>query len=378
MKILFVASETHLSGTGGGVTYTRGILSMLEMIDGADLHHLVLPLPLAALPRKVRQGRALGLSLFSRRPSKAHYLLDRRTRRLMRTALSTVTPDVVVFNGADLLPLTDELGDHAKCVLVSHNIETDIIAGQVAGLRVPAAVRRVLRRDVEKTRRMEERGARRMSVVIAISSEDARWYQRLSRKIQVFALCGAFPYLPYAGPRLPAGRPLSVAYLAKMSWWPNRQGAEWLISDILPELPDSTVDVHFFGPGSEQFSGCHPTLHAHGFVESLETVWCSANFTLCPILSGSGTNIKLIESLYNGVPVLATPHACLGLPPVDDPALAVVPPEEWAAFLRSEHAVALAATTVRRETVEQFSARKQAEYLASILGDVSPVSGCFD
>jgi len=99
---------------------------------------------------------------------------------------------------------------------------------------------------------------------------------------------------------------------------------------------------------------------------------------LCPILSGSGTNIKLIESLYNGVPVLATPHACLGLPPVDDPALAVVPPEEWAAFLRSEHAVALAATTVRRETVEQFSARKQAEYLASILGDVLPVSGCFD
>lgn len=370
MRILFVTSETHLNGTGGGVTHTRNMLSMIEMIDGVTVDRLVLPLPCATAPRGFRRARALARSAFSGTPGKTHYLLDRRAFRRFRAALEGAEFDAVVLNGADLLPLADRPNAGTPCVLVSHNVETEIIRGQVAGLRAPAALRRLLRREVEKTRRMEIDGARRMALVIAISRQDALWYRRLAPETRVIAVSGAFAPGPYRGPRPPVARPLQVAYLAKMSWWPNRQGAEWLVASVLPALPAGEVEAQFFGPGSESFDGRAPTLRGRGFVENLDTVWSSAHFTLCPILAGSGINIKLAESLYNGVPVLATPHACRGLPPIDDPALAVVPPQEWAAFLRSERALALASARVRAETVETFAAERQAALLAPVLMDL--------
>jgi hypothetical protein len=351
---------------------------MLEMIDGVNLHRLVLPLPLAGLSRKFRQCRALANSLLSRKPSKAHYLLNRSGRQRFSAAQDSVTPDVVVLNGADLLPLADQIGDQTKCVLISHNVETNIIDGQVSALRAPALLRQFLQRDVEKTRHMETEGSRRMALVIAISYEDALWYQRVSPDVKVVALPGAFDYDAFQGQRPPVARPLQLGFLAKMSWWPNRQGAEWFATSVLPRLATATVEAHFFGPGSEAFDGRSPALRGHGFVKNLDTVWSSAHFMLCPILAGSGINIKLIESLYNRVPVLATPHACRGLPPIDDPALAIVPPEEWPEFLQSDRALALASETVRLETAELFSARRQAVALAAMLKGLSHSSASSD
>jgi len=371
MRVLFITSQAQLMGTGGGITHTRGILSLLEMIDGAEVSLLALPLPLKSVPHAGRQIRALAKSLGSGYPSKTHYLLNARARHRIRAAFATEAIDIVIFNGADLLALIDQVPPEIHCVLISHNVETNIISGQVAAFGSPTLLRRILTRDIEKTRRMEENGARRMDSVVAISHEDARWYERLSPDMRVCVISGTFAYEPYQGARPPAARPLQVAYLAKMSWWPNRQGADWFVSSILPSLPIGTVEAHFYGPGSEAFDGQHPALRGHGFVESLHTVWRSTSFTVCPILDGSGINVKLIESLYNRVPVLATPHACRGLPPIDDPAIAIVPPDEWPAFLRSEQAIALAAATVRPETANQFSAHHGVERLKAIFTCVS-------
>jgi hypothetical protein len=277
--------------------------------------------------------------------------------------------DVVVLNGADLLPLAEVLPNHTKIILVTHNVESDIIEGQVARLRLPAAVKRALGAEVDKTRRMEIAGAASVSAIVAISEEDARWYRDQVPGTPVLTLSGVFDYPPFQGPRPPVSPRLKLGYLAKMSWWPNREGAEWFLGSVLPELDEREVEAHFFGPGSEAFAGRHPALHAHGFVDSLESVWCETGIAICPILGGSGLNIKLVEALYNGIPVLATPRACRGLPPLDDPALAIVEPEDWAAYLRSPRARELAAATVKPETRRTFAADAQARRLADALGE---------
>ena len=88
MKILFVTSQAHVEGTGGGVTHTRGFLSLLRMIGGATTERLVLPLPLPQLRSSARRVRAFALSLGSSLPNKAHYLLGSSAKHRFIAALA--------------------------------------------------------------------------------------------------------------------------------------------------------------------------------------------------------------------------------------------------------------------------------------------------
>jgi hypothetical protein len=81
--------------------------------------------------------------LTSRIPGKSHYQMDARGRALVREAVRRSSFDLMILNGADLLPLLDLLPRGVGRVLLSHNIETDVIAPAdrraCAGLATPPA-----------------------------------------------------------------------------------------------------------------------------------------------------------------------------------------------------------------------------------------------
>ncbi len=355
MKLLFVTSEAHMYGVGGGVTCTLGILAVLKRINGITVTQLVLPLPFKNYPRLVRKMRALGLSLNSQYPSKSHYLLSRKYCKLLEQELDYQAPDILVLNGADLLPLVNSFTVKAVQILIAHNIESKIIESQVANLHFAKGLTWLLKHDIEKTRQLEDAYVKGKNSIITVSQEDAQWFKKASPEIKVETLNGIFSYPPYPGPRPVVKLPLNVAFLAKMSWWPNRQAAEWFISAVLPSLSKGLIKTNYYGPGSEKFTSPVLGVEGHGWVENLNLIWSRTHFTICPILDGSGINIKLIESLYNGVPVLATPQAVRGLKILDDPAIAVVEAQKWPAFLNSKRAQELAATTVNSKTSGLFS-----------------------
>jgi hypothetical protein len=83
----------------------------------------------------------------------------------------------------------------------------------------------------------------------------------------------------------------------------------------------------------------HPGIVKHGYVASLDQVWSTCHFMICPVLAGGGVSIKLAEAVGRGVPVLATKYAARGLPLDPDPAIVLLDsPEDWAEFLNSRAA----------------------------------------
>jgi glycosyltransferase involved in cell wall biosynthesis len=56
-----------------------------------------------------------------------------------------------------------------------------------------------------------------------------------------------------------------------------------------------------------------PQVHVTGYVDDVRPFFARAAVCVCPILSGGGTRLKILDSLAMGVPVVSTPFAASGL-----------------------------------------------------------------
>ena len=116
-------------------------------------------------------------------------------------------------------------------------------------------------------------------------------------------------------PVSPSTEERRALFVANFSYEPNRNGARFLLEEVLPlvwaELPDARLAL--VGAGLEQAPSADARVEALGFVDSLADAYASAACALVPLLQGGGTPLKLIEALAYGLPVIATPRAASGL-----------------------------------------------------------------
>jgi hypothetical protein len=317
-------------------------------------------------PHRLRQLTALLRAACSPMPAKALFNIPSGGLRKVAATIAEVNPDMVVISSADLLPCREAIGDR-PFILVAHNVEQELYGNQVANAarQFPPAGW-FLRKDLAKLSSMEDSGARDAAMIIAISLEDASYFEKLgtSNPVMVVPPLFAGPLPDHA--KAASGRPLRLALIAKMSWWPNRMGCDWLVQDVLSRLPVGVAELHLYGPGSQSMSYPENIVKAHGYVDDLTAVWRDNHIAVCPIHQGSGVNVKLAESIFNGMPLLTTAYGARGLPPIEsDPAVRVADSaESWIEFLRSPEAVELAGRTPAQETRLLFADETYLQRLA--------------
>jgi glycosyltransferase involved in cell wall biosynthesis len=90
----------------------------------------------------------------------------------------------------------------------------------------------------------------------------------------------------------------------------NLQGfyyfSDRILSNILKECPDFSLWVT--GSCSRRV-GSSKYIHLLGYVENLEKYYCSAKFAICPVLGGTGQQIKIVEAMAHGLPVISTKYS---------------------------------------------------------------------
>lgn len=115
----------------------------------------------------------------------------------------------------------------------------------------------------------------------------------------------------------------NVLFIGAYSYAPNIVAAECLIEEVRPHLARICPKVRILiaGPRSEEIPSFHnpPTgVEFLGFVSDLATLYRRARVVCCPIQSGGGTRIKILEAASYGVPVVSTPLGAEGLEFVPD------------------------------------------------------------
>ena len=358
---LAFVSHIPLDVASGGGLYSRSIFDLLERVWPAGSVEFVGPRTTINSSRLA----CLGWGFLTLQPSKAVFA----ARSGAIKALSQAAPNqygVVCLNSPDVLPLVDKHISKARQILVCHNIESDLFMQKI--LRLPALAHSLLLRDQKRYAELEERAFERASLIIAISASDVETIRSKHPSSHVVHIPPAMNYQERSISRTISGTDVRMGFVGRMQWWPNRDAVEWLRRNLAP-LPKGR-EIHFYGVGSEKLTNTKVGFYGHGFVEDPETLWSRIDIALCPVKSGGGVNIKLVEAFARGVPVLTTSFGTrgLGLELSDRPGLRIIDSEEdWRTFIASDQILELARETPDPTIANYFKAEAHVKRLSIAL-----------
>lgn len=118
-------------------------------------------------------------------------------------------------------------------------------------------------------------------------------------------------HLSYApAPTLVSGtRPVRACYVGGNNLY-NMVGAAALRNHVLPYL-EARLDIEH-EPFTLRIAGdvagsitAHDLLELTGRIPDIDMAYCDVDFALCPIPAGTGQNVKIIEAMSRGIPVVA-------------------------------------------------------------------------
>ncbi|MFK8275182.1 glycosyltransferase [Capnocytophaga cynodegmi] len=92
----------------------------------------------------------------------------------------------------------------------------------------------------------------------------------------------------------------------------NIKGINWFLNEVLP-LIDSKHKVHIIGRIGQEIKQPHHNVIIHGLVDDITDFYQNCRITICPMLSGTGVKIKVLESLSYNIPVVTNRRGVDGL-----------------------------------------------------------------
>jgi glycosyltransferase involved in cell wall biosynthesis len=177
----------------------------------------------------------------------------------------------------------------------------------------------------------------------------------------------------------------TMAFLGNMAYPPNVSAALRLARDIFPQvrrvLPETRLLIVGRNPVEEIRSLARDSITVTGEVEQIWPLLSQADVFVFPLTEGAGLQNKILEAMYAGIPVVATPLAAYSLRAIHEEHLLVGESDEQL----TGHAIQLLSD---RSTAERLAKRARefvmtkfswqailAQYEAIVLGHTPDPSG---
>jgi len=117
----------------------------------------------------------------------------------------------------------------------------------------------------------------------------------------------------------PGGRePLTMLFLGSFRHDPNRVAVDWFVDQVLPLILARCPEARLVIAGSDPppahtYADTAGHLEMLGFVDDVRGPLGRYAVFVCPVLSGSGVRVKLLEAFAAGIPVVSTTLGAEGL-----------------------------------------------------------------
>ncbi|HJW29864.1 MAG TPA: glycosyltransferase family 4 protein, partial [Saprospiraceae bacterium] len=114
-----------------------------------------------------------------------------------------------------------------------------------------------------------------------------------------------YPYsLPTFGPDM------SLCFIGSLDWMPNREGLEWFLAKVWPEVnkrwPKITIHIAGRNTPMSLLELKRHNVTVHGEVEDAGEFLHRHSVLIVPLFSGSGMRVKIVEGMLMGKVVITT------------------------------------------------------------------------
>jgi glycosyltransferase involved in cell wall biosynthesis len=111
---------------------------------------------------------------------------------------------------------------------------------------------------------------------------------------------------------------IEVLFVGALTYSPNIAGLQWFLNKVWAKVLESRPNARLIiaGKGGENVNiprEVQSTVETLGYVHDISHLYERAAISICPLLSGGGTRIKIIESAAHGVPTVSTTIGTEGL-----------------------------------------------------------------
>jgi polysaccharide biosynthesis protein PslH len=217
-------------------------------------------------------------------------------------------------------PYWEQLAPHCgHTILNLHNIESELHRSCAGAGSGPAGfAHRIFRQAALDLERV---WLPRYSRVLTASDDDAA----RARAIAPSACVSVYPNAIPAAPLPPAANgsdPEVVGFSGNLEYHPNQAAVCFFRREVWPHLRSRWPHLiwRLIGKNPEavrNFTSGDPRIEVTGPVENAICELARARVAVAPLLSGSGTRLKIIEAWAAGVPVVSTRIGAEGLPAQD-------------------------------------------------------------
>jgi glycosyltransferase involved in cell wall biosynthesis len=263
-------------------------------------------LPIPAEQSRAGLASALTRSVLTRTPFVvAKYAFAALRRRVAELAGRF---DLVHVDMLPLMAVVTGIDPRIPVVLNAHNVEHGLLAARI-DVEPGLAARSFLRNQLPKLRTFESDACRRASTVLACSEDDAAQLRHMAADTPIQVVPNGVD-LETNRPGGTPSKPLQMVFVGQMGWFPNRDGVEWFLSDILPRIVAEQPRARFVIIGksgslvvSERLRG---NVELAGFVDDVRKPVLESAVYVVPLRAGSGTRLKVLEAMALGKAIVTT------------------------------------------------------------------------
>lgn len=257
------------------------------------------------------------LNIFSNQSYNVSRYFDDEAARLLEEVLKESEFDVIQFEGLFVVPYLDVVKANSKAKLIyrAHNIECEVWE-RIAMTESFRPRRSYLRFLARRLKVYETEQINRFHHVFAISEQDRHSILCFGCQVGIEVLPVALDFDRYVTSANETNFP-TLFYLGAMDWRPNKEGLEWFLDEIWPDIEKLSSELRFYIAGKNMqrqfFEYDSENLVVEGEVFDAVEFINSKSIMIVPLLSGSGMRVKIIEGMAMRKCIIATSMAAEGI-----------------------------------------------------------------
>ncbi|MBB2146721.1 glycosyltransferase [Pedobacter sp. LMG 31464] len=256
-------------------------------------------------------------NIFSNQSYNVSRFYDDDAAKLLENILRENEFDIIQFEGLFVVPYLDLVKEHSKAKLIyrAHNIEFDVWE-RLAAREQFTPRRKYLEFLSRRLKVYETEQINRFHQVFAISEPDRQNILRLGCQTRLDVFPVAIDFEKYQVDIKKTSFP-TLFHLGAMDWRPNKEGLEWFLDEIWPDIEKLSGELRFYIAGKNMqkqfFDYDSDNLIVEGEVFDAVEFMNSKAIMIVPLLSGSGMRVKIIEGMAMQKCIIATTMAAEGI-----------------------------------------------------------------